>query len=160
MAGKFVHLHVHTEYSLLDGLPKIKNLIGRVKELDMDAVAITDHGVLYGAIEFYKKAKEEGIKPIIGMEAYTTLADHKAKPQKGESKNNHLLLLAKNEKGYKNLIEISTLAHLEGYYYRPRISRELLKQYSEGLIVTSACPKGEIASYLVEGNYDEAKKTA
>ena len=109
MSADFVHLHVHTEYSLLDGLPKIKNLISRVKELEMDSIAITDHGVMYGAIEFYKRAKEENVKPIIGMEAYTTLIDHTQKPKKGESKqslplrgkNNHLLLLAKNEKGYK-----------------------------------------------------------
>ncbi len=160
MSDKFVHLHVHTEYSLLDGLPKIKKLVARVKELGMDSVAITDHGVMYGAIEFYKNAKEAGIKPIIGMEAYTTLGDHKIKPQKGESKNNHLLLLSKNEEGYKNLIKISSIAHLEGYYYRPRINRELIKKYSKGLICTSACPAGEIARYLIDNDFESAKKTA
>src|SRR5690554_2719984 len=142
MSSKFVHLHVHTEYSLLDGLSNIKKLIQTVKEQGMDSVALTDHGVMYGAIEFYKAAKNEGIKPIVGMEAYTTIDDHRKKPQRGKSSNNHLLLLAKNEIGYKNLMKISSIAHLEGYYYRPRIQRSLLKNYSEGLIVTSACPAG------------------
>lgn len=164
MANKFVHLHVHTEYSLLDGLSKIykgkPNLMDTVKSLGMDTVAITDHGVMYGAIDFYKKAKEAGIKPIIGMEAYTTVHDHKEKPKQGEARNNHLLLLAKNEEGYKNLIKITTRAHLEGYYYKPRIQRELLKEYSKGLIVTSACPNGEVGRALIENNYEEAKKIA
>lgn len=158
MSNKFVHLHCHTEYSLLDGLSKIKRLVKRVKELEMPAVAMTDHGAMYGAIEFYKECHKEGIKPIIGMEAYTTVRDHKIK--EGKSDNNHLILLAQNHMGYKNLMKLSTIAQVEGYYYRPRFTRELLKQYSEGLIVTSACPKGEIADALISGNYDLAKQTA
>ncbi len=160
MSSKFVHLHVHTEYSLLDGLSNIKKLIQTVKEQGMDSVALTDHGVMYGAIEFYKAAKNEGIKPIVGMEAYTTIDDHRKKPQRGKSSNNHLLLLAKNEIGYKNLMKISSIAHLEGYYYRPRIQRSLLKNYSEGLIVTSACPAGELAQHIMNNDMESARKVA
>ncbi len=158
MSAKFVHLHCHTEYSLLDGLSKIKKLVRRVKELEMPAVAITDHGNMYGAIEFYKECQKEGIKPLIGMEAYTTVKNHTIKEGKGE--NNHLLLLAQNYTGYKNLMKLSTIAQVEGVYYKPRFTRELLKEYGEGLIVTSACPKGEIAQALTAGNYESAKEIA
>jgi DNA polymerase-3 subunit alpha len=158
--NKFVHLHVHTEYSLLDGLSKISKLLKHVKETGMDSLAITDHGAMYGAIELYKKAKKFGIKPIVGMEAYTTNIDHKKRPEKGIIKNYHLLLLAKNEEGYKNLMEITSIAHLEGYYYRPRIDRETLKKYSKGLICTSACPQGELAQALITGDYNMAKNIA
>lgn len=160
MPDKFVHLHVHTEYSLLDGLSKVNELVDYVKEKGMDSVAITDHGVMYGAIEFYKTAKEKGVKPIVGMEAYTTNLDHSKKPEKGKTKNYHLLLLAKNEKGYKNLMQLTSIAHLEGYYYRPRFKREILEKYKEGLIVTSACAQGEVAQSLINGKYNEAKETA
>lgn len=160
MANKFVHLHVHTEYSLLDGLSKITKLFKHVKELGMDSIAITDHGVLYGAIEFYKKAKKNGIKPIIGMEAYTTNVDMRTKPERGKFRNFHLLLLAKNKLGYKNLMKLSSVAHLEGYYYRPRVDRETLKKYSGGLICTSACVQGEIAQALINSNFEEAKNVA
>lgn len=161
MSAKFVHLHVHTEYSLLDGLPKIPKLIGRVKEMGMDALAITDHGAMYGAIEFYKEAKKEGIKPIIGIEAYTTNQDHKLKKEGGKKQeSHHLLLLAKNEEGYRNLMKLSTIAHLEGYYYRPKFDKETLKKYSKGIICTSACALGEIAQALIAKDYDLAKKTA
>jgi len=141
----FVHLHTHTGYSLLDGAGRIKNMVEEAKKLNMDALAITDHGNLYGVLEFYKTAKNEKIKPIIGMEAYIAPQSrtiHRAIP--GESHSYHLVLLAKNEKGFKNLIKLSSLAFLEGFYYRPRIDRESLKQYSEGLIALSACMKGEI----------------
>src|SRR3990167_2221669 len=156
MANNFVHLHCHSEYSLLDGLSKIKKMVARVKELEMPAVALTDHGVMYGAIEFYKECQKQGIKPLIGMEAYFTTGDHNVKS--GRQENNHLLLIAKNHTGYKNLMKLSTIAQVEGFYYKPRFSRDLLKQYNEGLICTSACPKGEVAQALVEGNYDQAKK--
>lgn len=159
MTSEFVHLHVHTEYSLLDGLSKIDELMKYVKDNDMDSVAITDHGVMYGAIEFYKAGRNNDVKPIIGMEAYTTRGDHTEK-KKGKTKNHHLLLLAKNETGYKNLMKLTSIAHLEGYYYRPRFSRDLLKEYAEGLIVTSACAQGEVAQALIEGDYDEAKEIA
>lgn len=158
MSNNFVHLHLHSEYSLLDGLTKIKKLVKKVKEMDMDSVAVTDHGAMYGAIEFYKAAKSEGVKPIVGLEAYTTPFDHKKRPEKGKNQTHHLLLLAKDEEGYKNLMKISSIAHLEGYYYRPRISRELLAKYSKGLICTSACPASELAQYLIDGDYKEAKK--
>lgn len=158
MSSKFVHLHCHTEYSLLDGLSKIKKLVKQVKELEMPAVAITDHGNMYGAIEFYKECQKEGVKPLIGMEAYTTVKDHKLKEGKGE--NNHLLILAQNYTGYKNLMKLSTIAQVEGVYYKPRFKRELLKEYQEGLIITSACPKGEIAQALSAGNYDSARQIA
>ncbi|MCS7092000.1 MAG: DNA polymerase III subunit alpha [Patescibacteria group bacterium] len=160
MSNNFVHIHLHTEYSLLDGLTKIKKLVKKVKEMGMDSVAITDHGALYGAIEFYKTAKAENVKPIVGLEAYTTPFDHKKRPEKGKNQTHHLLLLAKDEEGYKNLMKISSIAHLEGYYYRPRISRELLSKYSKGLICTSACPASELAQYLIEDDYEGAKKIA
>lgn len=149
MSVKFVHLHVHSEYSLLDGLPKISQLVRRAKELDMPAVALTDHGVMYGAVEFYKECVKEGVKPLIGMEGYVG---------EGKSESNHLLLLAKDYQGYKNLMQLSTLAHLEGFYYRPRISKEWLAKYHAGLICTSACPKGEIAQLLSENSYHKAKE--
>ena len=160
MADKFVHLHVHTEYSLLDGLSNIKKLASYVKENDMDAVAITDHGVMYGVIEFYKKMKKEEIKPIIGMEAYTTEGDLRNRPERSKLKNYHLLLLAKNEVGYKNLMKLTSIGHLEGYYYRPRVDRDTLKKYSEGLICTSACPQGEIARALLDSDYKKAREIA
>lgn len=156
----FVHLHVHSEYSLLDGLSKIKKIVARVKELEMSAVALTDHGVMYGAVDFYKECKAQGIKPLIGMEGYTVSEDHKRKEGKEDKENNHLLLIAKNLTGYKNLMQLTTIAHLEGFYYRPRVDKKTLAKYSEGLICTSACPKGEIPQLLVAGNYDKAKKEA
>ena len=161
MAGnKFVHLHVHTEYSLLDGMSKIKDLFTHVKENGMDTVAMTDHGVMYGAIEFYKKAKDIGVKPIIGMEAYTTNVDLSEKPERGKFKNFHLLLLAKNKEGYQNLMKLTSIAHLDGYYYRPRITREILAKHSNGLICTSACAAGEIASALIADQHKQARQTA
>jgi len=151
---KFVHLHVHTEYSLLDGLTRIKDLVLKTKEFGMDSVAVSDHGVLYGAIEFYKKAKEAGIKPIIGMEAYIT------EDLKTKNPYHHLLILAKNNIGYKNLMKLSSIGHIDGFYYRPRIDKKALEKYKEGLIVTTACMQGEIPSYLKEGEFDKALKSA
>ncbi|MBI2007110.1 MAG: DNA polymerase III subunit alpha [Candidatus Blackburnbacteria bacterium] len=159
--AKFVHLHTHTEYSLLDGLSKIEALIKKVKKMDMPALAITDHGAMYGAIEFYRNARKEGIKPIIGVEAYTTNQDHKIKKEGGKKQeSNHLLLLAKDEEGYKNLMGLTTVAHLEGYYYRPRFDKEALKKHAKGLICTSACALGEVAQALISDNYEKAKETA
>lgn len=156
--SKFVHLHVHTEYSLLDGLSNIPKLVSYVKENGMDSVAITDHGVMYGEIEFYKECVKEGIKPIIGMEGYITPGKLTDRPARGEVKNHHIILLAKNLEGYQNLMKISSIAHLDGFYYKPRMDREVLKKYSKGIICTSACPMGEVGQAILQDNYDEAKK--
>lgn len=159
--AKFVHLHTHTHYSLLDGLTRVDELISRVKELGMDSVAITDHGVMYGAIEFYKKAKKEGIKPIIGCEMYVTDSMYDKRPGANGNRNYyHLLLIAENNAGYKNLIKLVTAAHLDGFYYKPRVDRELLKKHAEGLIAGSACLGGEIPRALLSDNYEKAKKIA
>ncbi|OWK26871.1 MAG: DNA polymerase III subunit alpha [Parcubacteria group bacterium GW2011_GWA2_38_13b] len=157
---KFTHLHVHSHYSLLDGLAKIDKLLDRVKELGMNSVALTDHGVMYGAIEFYKKAKARGIKPIIGIELYIAPNGMMNKRPKIDDKRYHIILLAKNNTGYKNIIKLATLAHLEGFYYKPRIDKETLKKYSEGLIGTSACVSGEISRLAIAGKFDEAEKAA
>jgi len=157
--NKFVHLHVHTEYSLLDGLSNIHSLIGFVKEHDMDALAITDHGAMYGAIDFFKEAKKQGIKPIIGIEAYMTAGDMREKNEKGRQ-NFHLLLLAKDREGYQNLMKLTSIAHIDGYYYKPRFDKETLRKFSKGLICTSACPLGEVGQALIQGNYSLAKRTA
>lgn len=154
----FTHLHVHTEYSLLDGAARISELVERVKELNMDSVAITDHGNMYGVIEFYKKCTAAGIKPIIGMEAY--VAPKTISDKTGMRENAHLILLCKNEKGYKNLIKLSSIAFVDGFYYRPRIDYDLLEKHSEGLICLSACLAGDIPSYLLLNQYDEAKALA
>jgi len=158
--AKFTHLHVHSHYSLLDGLPKIDELLDYVKELGMNSVALTDHGVLYGAIEFYKKAKAKGIKPIIGCEIYTAFEKLTDKRPNLDNKRNHLILLAKNEQGYKNLIKLSSIAHLEGFYYKPRIDEELLEKHSEGLIGLSACLQGKIPRLLLANKLDEAEAVA
>jgi DNA polymerase III subunit alpha len=158
---KFTHLHVHSHYSLLDGLAKIDDLLDRAKELGMDSLALTDHGVLYGGIEFFIKAKEKGIKPIIGCEMYLTAGDYKSKNNTAEDKTRyHLILLCKNEKGYKNLMKLISFAHLDGFYYKPRINKELLRKYSEGLIGLSACAEGEIPSTAISGNREKAERLA
>jgi len=156
----FVHLHNHTHYSLLDGLTKIPKLINYVKELGMEAVAITDHGTLSGLIEFYSVAKKAGIKPILGIETYVAKRGHKDKDPQKDKQNHHLVLLAMNNIGYHNLMRLSTIANLEGFYYRPRIDRELLEQYNEGLIVTSGCIGGEVSDALRRDQYQEAKEAA
>src|SRR5687768_10810262 len=130
----FVHLHGHTEYSLLDGLPKVKALVKKVKELGMESVAITDHGAMYGAIDFYKTCLAEGVKPIIGCELYVAKRSHKDKEGKIDTEPYHLTVLAKNYQGYLNLMKLVSIGYLDGYYYRPRVDRELLSQYHEGLI--------------------------
>ncbi len=155
----FVHLHVHSEYSLLDGLSLIDDLVGRAKELGMDTLALTDHGVLYGALDFYNACKKAGIKPIIGMEAYMAVGAHDDRTSKGKGYF-HTLLLAQNETGYKNLVKLTTRAHLDGFYYKPRIDHDLLQQHSEGLIVTSACLSGEINRPLTQKDKDKARGVA
>lgn len=156
----YVHLHNHTHHSLLDGLSKIPDLVDRIKELGMEAVAMTDHGTMSGTVDFYKSAKEGGIKPIIGMEAYVaTRSRHDRDPQKDKARY-HLIILAMNEVGYRNLMQLSTKANLEGMYYKPRIDHELLEEFNEGLIILSACASGEIGEQLRTDNYEEAKKIA
>ncbi len=156
----FVHLHVHSEYSLLDGAIKIPDLIKKVKEWGQPAVALTDHGNLFGAIEFYSEAVDNGIKPIIGMEAYLTLGDMTKKPKHGEPNYYHITLLAENNVGYQNLMFLSTESYLKGFYYKPRISLDLLSNHAEGLIALSGCLKGPVPSKLREGNYEEAVRLA
>ncbi len=153
----FVHLHVHTEYSLLDGLAKIPELVSRVKSLGMKACAITDHGVMHGVIPFYNECLRQGIKPIIGCEIYMAPRSRFDKEGKTDADLNHLILLAKNIEGYKNLMRVVTKSHLEGFYYKPRADFELLKQHHEGLVCTSACLEGKIPSLLLQGKEAEAK---
>ena len=157
---KFTHLHVHSHYSLLDGLPKIDDLLDHAKSLGMDSVAVTDHGVLYGAVEFYKKAKAKGIKPIIGVEVYVAFEKMDQKRSGIDAKRHHLVLLAKNEEGYKNLVKLVTKAHLEGFYYKPRIDEDLLAQHSKGLIGLSACIQGKIPRLILNNKIEEAEATA
>jgi len=156
---KFVHLHTHSHYSLLDGLAKIDELVERAKEDGAPALALTDHGVMYGCIEFYQKCKKAGIKPIIGVEAYLAPKSRLDKIARSEENNyHHLILLAKNLTGYKNLIKLTTIAHLEGFYYRPRIDWEVLEKYKEGLIGMTACLGGEIPFLIFAGKEEKAKK--
>jgi len=155
----FVHLHVHTEYSLLDGACRIKNLIDRAKELGQNSIAITDHGCMFGVVDFYKYAKQQGIKPIIGCEVYIAPKDHRDKSV-SDDKYSHLVLLAKNETGYKNLIKLVSIGYVDGFYYKPRVDLDLLKEYSEGLIALSACLAGEIPRLICANDYDEAVKRA
>ncbi|HUD19636.1 MAG TPA: DNA polymerase III subunit alpha [Patescibacteria group bacterium] len=158
--GDFVHLHTHSEFSLLDGLGKLDHLIERAKSFGMDALALTDHGAMYGSFKFYLKAKAAGIKPILGVETYIARRSHLDKEGKIDTDPYHLILLAKNEEGYKNLMKLVTIAHLEGYYYKPRIDFELLTKYHEGIICTSACLQGQISVLLREGKDKEAEDTA
>ena len=159
-ASDYVHLHNHTHHSLLDGLTKIPDLVRTVKELGMEATAITDHGTMSGSIEFYKAAQEGGVKPILGMEAYVAARSrHDRDPQKDKARY-HLIILAMNDQGYRNLMKLSTQANLEGMYYKPRIDHELLEQYNEGLIILSACASGEVGENLRSDNYEEAKRVA
>jgi len=158
---EFTHLHVHTEYSLLDGSAKIKELVARAKEIGMKSLAITDHGVMYGAIDFYKAAKAAGIKPIIGCEVYVAPNSRFDREiTKGENRYYHLVLLAKDNQGYQNLSKIVSKGFTEGYYYKPRVDMEVLKEYSEGVIALSACLAGEVATYLRMNQYDMAKEAA
>lgn len=158
---KFTHLHVHSHYSLLDGLAKIDDLLDEAKNLGMDSLAITDHGVLYGAVEFFVKAKEKGIKPIIGCEMYVTPGDHKSKnPTQEDRTRHHLILLVKNEEGYQNLMKLISIAHLDGFYYKPRIDKEILAKHSKGLIGFSACAEGEVPATAISKGQEQAEKMA
>ena len=157
----FVHLHVHTEYSLLDGSNKIKEYVSRVKELGMDSAAITDHGVMYGVIDFYREARRQGINPVLGCEVYVAPNSRfDREVTGGDDRYYHLVLLAENNKGYANLMKIVSKGFVEGYYYKPRVDKALLREYHEGIIALSACLAGEVQRYIVKGLYDEAKKTA
>ncbi len=155
---KFTHLHLHSHYSLLDGLPKINEILDYVQELKMDSVALTDHGVLYGAVEFFKEAQKRGIKPIIGCELYLALEGLNQKRPNIDNRRYHLVVLAKNEEGYKNLVKLVTRAHLDGFYYKPRADEELLRNHSSGLIALSACLQGKIPQLILAGRIEEAKK--
>lgn len=158
--GDYVHLHNHTQYSLLDGLTKIPDLIKYVKQHDMPAAAITDHGTLSGTIEFYQEAKSHGVKPIIGMETYVAARGFRDRDPGKDKQNYHLILLAMNQAGYQNLMALSTIANLEGFYYRPRIDRDLLAKHNEGLICLSGCASSEVGDQLRQGQYQQAKETA
>jgi len=159
-AQDFVHLHVHSEYSLLDGAARIRDLVARAAELGMKALALTDHGVMYGAIPFYKACRERGIKPIIGCEMYFTAGSRFDKGPRKENKAHHLILLAKNLTGYRNLMKLCTIGHLEGFHYKPRIDMEVLTAHSEGLICLSSCLSGEVSWHLLHDRKEEAREAA
>src|SRR3989344_1296743 len=158
--SKFIHLHTHSHYSLLDGLSKLEDLVALAKQDGMEALALTDHGNMYGAIEFYKLAKKEGLKPIIGVEAYMTAGSRLDRTTEGGGTKRyyHLTLLAKNLAGYKNLIRLVTLANLEGYYYKPRMDKEILRKYSNGIIALSGCLGGELSQTVLRGDMEKADK--
>ena len=158
----FTHLHLHTEYSLLDGACRINQLVERVKALGQTAVAITDHGVMYGAVDFYKACKAAGIKPIIGCEVYVAPRGRTRfqKVHEYDAESRHLVLLCRNEEGYRNLSYMVSKAYLEGFYIKPRIDMDLLREHAAGLIACSACLGGEIPRLLMAGDYDQAKKAA
>ncbi len=156
----FVHLHVHTEYSLLDGAGRVEGLVARAKELGMESVAITDHGVMYGVVDFYKQAKKHGIKPVIGCEVYVAPRTMRDRDPKQDSSQYHLVLLAKNAEGYSNLIKLVSMGFTEGFYYKPRVDMEMLRKYSGGLVALSACLAGAIPGHLMDGNYEAAKSAA
>lgn len=155
----FTHLHVHSEFSLLDGMCRIDKLVAKAKAMGMDSLALTDHGVMYGAIDFYVKAKEAGLRPIVGCEVYIS-QESRLNKSPGDKNNYHLVLLVKNQTGYRNLLQLVTIAHLEGFYYRPRIDKDILKQYNSGLVALSACVAGEIPQLILSGRTDEARKAA
>ncbi|MCH8273530.1 MAG: DNA polymerase III subunit alpha [Armatimonadetes bacterium] len=160
MSASFVHLHNHTEYSLLDGAQRIPQMVARAKELGMPALAISDHGAMYGAMTFYLECRKQGVKPIIGMEAYVAPDGRLKKAGREDKSTYHLLLLAKDRAGYQNLCKLATLAALEGYYYRPRIDHDVLGQHAGGLISTTTCLGSEVCQYLLAGDYDRALRTA
>ena len=156
----FTHLHVHTEYSLLDGSNKIKELVAQTKALGMDSVAITDHGVMYGVIDFYRAAQAAGIRPIIGCEVYVAPNSRFDKAGQQDNKYNHLVLLAENNTGYHNLMKLVSRGFTEGFYYKPRVDMELLREYHEGIIALSACLAGVVPEYIQKGLYEDAKQKA
>lgn len=156
----FAHLHVHSEYSLLDGVGRLDRIVERARELSMDSLALTDHGVMYGAIDFYNEARSAGLKPIVGCEVYVAPGSRRDRRGKSDSNAQHLVLLVRNETGYRNLIQLVTKAHLEGFYYKPRVDKELLAQHNEGLICLSACISGEVPRLIQNGDVEGAKKAA
>src|SRR4030095_3247552 len=158
--SQFVHLHLHTDYSMLDGACDVEKLVKRVKELGMPAVAVTDHGHIFGAVHFVNAAHNTGVKPIVGCELYVCKkGDHHTERMAPEGDTyNHLLVLAENEEGYRNLTKITSEASLNGFYYKPRISKKFLAEHSKGLIGLSACLKGEVAERLTEGKYNAARE--
>lgn len=158
--SQFTHLHTHSHYSLLDGLPKIDELLDYVRDQGMNSVALTDHGNLYGAVEFYKKAKEAGIKPIIGAEAYCAFENLEDKRPNVDNKIYHLILLVKNEIGYRNLVKLITKAQLDGFYYKPRIDDKILSKHSEGLIASTACIQGRVPRTIINGKIEQAAELA
>src|ERR1700744_3393541 len=156
---EFVHLHLHSDYSMLDGACDVEKLVDRVKELGMPAVAMTDHGNIFGTVHFVNAAYKNGVKPIVGCELYVCKKDdHRAAPE-GDTYN-HLLVLAENDEGYRNLVKIASVASLHGFYYKPRVSKKFLSEHSKGLIGLSGCLKGEVAEELVEGKYEKARQAA
>ena len=157
---RFAHLHLHSEYSLLDGACRVADIPRRAKEMGQDAVAITDHGVMYGVVEFYRACIKEGVKPIIGCEVYVAKRSRFDKVHDRDSSSYHLILLCENETGYRNLIRMVSLAFTEGFYSKPRVDMELLRQHHEGLIALSACLAGYIPRHIVSGEYEEAEKYA
>jgi DNA polymerase-3 subunit alpha len=162
MSSQFVHLHLHTDYSMLDGACDVEKLVKRVKELGMPAVAMTDHGNIFGAVHFVNAAHKEGVKPIVGCELYICKKDDhdiRRTPPEGDTYN-HLLVLAESEEGYRNLTKITSEASLHGFYYKPRISKKFLAEHSKGLIGLSGCLKGEVAERLTEGKYEAAREAA
>ena len=156
---KFTHLHLHTQYSLLDGFTVIDKVMKKASDLGMDSIAITDHGVMFGVVDFYKAAKKHNIKPIIGCELYTAARTHKDK-ENIDKKSGHIILLAKDDEGYRNLIKLVSIGFVDGFYYKPRVDYELLKKYSKGLVCLSACLAGDVQQQILAGDYEKACKTA
>src|SRR5665647_392097 len=156
--ANFIHLHTHSHYSLLDGLSKIPDMVKTAKKNGMNAIAITDHGNMYGAIELYKECKKAGIKPIIGVEAYIAERGRKDKEPGVDNKRYHLTLLAKNKQGYKNLMRLVSLANLDGYYYKPRMDKEILREFHEGIICLSGCMASQLSRAILSGNNEKAEE--
>ena len=159
----FIHLHNHTDYSLLDAAQSVDMMLNRVDDLNMSSIAVTEHGNLFSLIPFYKEARKAGVKPILGCEVYVSAGKHTEKTyNQGNNKWGyyHLVLLAQNNTGYKNLLQLITKANVEGFYYKPRIDKELLEEHKEGLIILSGCPQGDIPRLLIDGNYEEAKEVS
>ncbi|HEX6434607.1 MAG TPA: PHP domain-containing protein, partial [Gemmatimonadales bacterium] len=158
----FVHLHTHSEYSLLDGANRIPELVGHVKKLGMDSLAVTDHGNMHSAWAFYEQAKSQRIRPILGFEAYLAFGSRtlREKPQWAPAPYSHLVLLARNREGYRNLVRLTSIGFVEGFYRRPRIDKEVLAQHAGGLVCLAACLSGEVALHLRQGKFDEARRSA
>ena len=158
----FVHLHTHSEYSLLDGANRVPELVSHVQKMGMDSLAVTDHGNMHCAWSFYEEARAKGIRPILGFEAYLAFGPRtvKERPSWAPANYSHLVLLARSREGYKNLARLSSIGYLDGFFRRPRIDKEILKQHSEGIVCLAACLSGEISLYLRQGNYEEARRSA